>query len=211
MAMMQRMRVRWFGITLGVLGVLAFLPFPTHAAPMELDTDADGWSDVEEVRMGMNPESPDSDGDGYRDGVEIAHGYDPNDARPERLEKRIVITLATQQLEYSLGPYDLGAYVVSTGKRSTPTPKGTFQIATKQPRAWSSRAGLWMPFWMNFTGPRAPVGLYGIHELPEWRGGRKEGASHLGTPVSGGCVRLAVGAAKTLYDWAEVGTTVIIQ
>lgn len=52
---------------------------------------------------------------------------------------------------------------------------------------------------------------YGIHELPEWPNGVKEGTGHLGTAVSGGCVRLGIGPAKALYDWAEVGTEVEIR
>ena len=63
-----------------------------------------------------------------------------------------------------------------------------------------------MPYWMAFDNRG-----YGLHELPEWPGGYKEGASHLGHRVSHGCVRLGVGAAKKLYDWAEVGTLVIVQ
>ena len=59
---------------------------------------------------------------------------------------------------------------------------------------------------MPFIGTK-----YGLHELPEWPGGKKEGEDHLGTPVSGGCIRLGVGAAKELYEWADVGTEVIIS
>jgi hypothetical protein len=66
---------------------------------------------------------------------------------------------------------------------------------------------LYMPYWMAIT----PDGKYGIHELPEWPGGYKEGANHLGRPVSHGCVRLGVGAAKTVYEWASEGTTVVVH
>lgn len=100
----------------------------------------------------------------------------------------------------------LDVYLVSSGKRGMDTPRGTFTIQNKTPRAWSKTYGLFMPSWMAIT----PGGKYGIHELPEWPGGYKEGASHLGTPVSHGCVRLGVGAAKRVFDWAEVGTTVVI-
>jgi lipoprotein-anchoring transpeptidase ErfK/SrfK len=63
-----------------------------------------------------------------------------------------------------------------------------------------------MPFWMAV----AADGKFGIHELPEWPGGYKEGANHLGIPVSHGCIRLGVGPAKQVYDWTEVGTPVVI-
>jgi lipoprotein-anchoring transpeptidase ErfK/SrfK len=63
-----------------------------------------------------------------------------------------------------------------------------------------------MPFWIGIKGTRM-----GIHELPEWPNGYKEGAAHIGTPVSHGCIRLGVEAAKIVYDWADVGTKVIIK
>lgn len=100
----------------------------------------------------------------------------------------------------------VGQYKVSTGKSSMPTPYGTFSILNKSPRAYSSKYGLYMPYWMAFTGAG-----HGIHELPEWPGGAKEGAGHLGIRVSHGCVRLGVGAAAAVYGWTPIGTTVFVH
>lgn len=175
------------------------------------DADGDGLTDEQEQRYGTDPMNGDTDGDSYPDGVEIRHGYDPKNSVPKKLPKRIEVDRKQQLLRYAVGSYVLGEHRVSTGKRSTPTPKGTFRIASKNNRAWSNRANLWMPKWMNFTGPGAPPGRFGIHELPEWRSGKKEGENHLGHPVSGGCIRLGVGPAKDLYAWADVGTTVVVQ
>ncbi len=100
----------------------------------------------------------------------------------------------------------LNSYLVSSGKVGMNTPIGAHQIYNKHPRPWSSQYGLYMPNWMAIT----PDGLYGIHELPEWPSGYKEGKDHLGTPVSHGCVRLGVGPSQSVYDWAEIGTPVIV-
>lgn len=97
------------------------------------------------------------------------------------------------------------AYTVSTGKWSTPTPVGTRTIESKDIRAYSAPYNLYMPYWNSIGGG------YGIHELPEWANGTKEGESHLGTPVSHGCIRLGVGAAEFVYNWAPVGTPVYIH
>ncbi|MCF7860138.1 thrombospondin type 3 repeat-containing protein [Patescibacteria group bacterium] len=44
-----------------------------------IDSDFDGLSDYEEVRVyGTNPLNPDTDGDGYTDGDEVKNGYNPN-------------------------------------------------------------------------------------------------------------------------------------
>ncbi len=65
------------------------------------------------------------------------------------------------------------------------TPVGNFKVIAKAKRPWSKKYGLYMPWFIQFT-----YDGHGIHELPEWPGGYKEGASHLGIPVSHGCVRL---------------------
>jgi len=68
---------------------------------------------------------------------------------------------------------------------------------------------LWMPYWL---------GIYwvggienGIHGLPVQDSGTKLWEGYLGRRVSFGCVILADDAAKTIFDWAEIGTEVIIQ
>ncbi|HWQ59821.1 MAG TPA: L,D-transpeptidase family protein [Candidatus Fimivivens sp.] len=101
----------------------------------------------------------------------------------------------------------LDAYPISTGKSGMETPEGQFQIRNKADKPWSAAYGLYMPYWMALV----PDGKFGIHELPEWPGGYKEGANHLGIPVSHGCVRLGVGAAKRVYEWAEIGMSVIVR
>jgi lipoprotein-anchoring transpeptidase ErfK/SrfK len=180
---------------------------PSGRSGQATDADGDGLADKLEQAFGSNPAIADTDGDGYTDGVEVNAGYSPTSIESTKLPKSIQITLSTQELAYYLNDVELGRFSISSGKKGTPTPVGEFKIYSKHPRAWSNRAKLWMPNWMAFY----PTGLYGIHELPEWPGGKKEGADHLGTPASGGCVRLGVGPAKLLYDWAPVGTRVVVR
>ncbi len=170
-----------------------------------VDTDHDGLTDKQELLLGTDPKNPDTDGDGFPDGLEVQNGFSPTSTSRLHLEKEILISLKTQTLEQALGGVAYSSYRVSTGKPGMRTPTGTFHVLSKNPRAWSKSAGLWMPWWMEFTARGN-----GIHELPEWPGGKKEGANHLGIPVSHGCVRLGVGPAKKLYAWAPIGTKVII-
>ncbi|MBU2028512.1 L,D-transpeptidase, partial [Patescibacteria group bacterium] len=120
--------------------------------------------------------------------------------------KYIDINLAVQILSTFENGKIIDSFLVSSGKRGMETPKGQYAIRNKTPRAWSKVYGLYMPFWMAIV----PDGKFGMHELPEWPGGYKEGANHLGIPVSHGCVRLGVGPAKTVYDWAEIGTPIVV-
>ncbi len=209
-----------------------------HTNPALTDTDGDGFADGDEVRHGYSPHvagnakmtqtdfdndklndakelqfktdlgNPDTDGDGYEDGDEINHGYDPANRQDalKKLSKTIEINLKQQRMKKILGGVTLAEYPISTGKWKTPTPKGTFAVRNKTPRAWSKAYGLYMPWWMAFTYQG-----HGIHELPEWPNGYKEGQNHLGTPVSHGCVRLGVGPAKEMYDWASIGTPVVVR
>jgi len=120
--------------------------------------------------------------------------------------KYIDINLKQQIMTLFENGRAIDAYVISSGKRGMDTPTGQFAVQNKSPRPWSRQYGLYMPYWQAIT----PDGKYGIHELPEWPGGYKEGANHLGTPVSHGCVRLGIGAAERVYAWSDIGTPIII-
>ena len=172
----------------------------------ESDPDGDGLSDRMELNFHTDLTDPDTDGDGFKDGEEINGAYDPlNPESAAKLTKKIEINTGQEQkLYYFLGDVRMGEFTISSGKASMPTPKGNFKIDGKALKAWSSY-GLWMPYWMSLKN-----GYFGIHELPVWPNGAKEGENHLGIPVSHGCIRLGVGSAKFLYDWAPIGTTVKI-
>lgn len=189
-----------------IIVILTLFQVQPVLAVDKVDSDKDGLSDDLELLFHSDPLNPDSDGDGFTDGLEVQKGYSPTSTVKIKLTKKIEINTAKQELSYYLSDVKLGTFPVSTGKKSTPTPKGIFFVKNKAPRAWSKPYGLWMPYWLGMDR-----GRFGIHELPEWPGGKKEGANHLGTPVSHGCIRLGVGAAKIIYNWAEIGTTVIIK
>ena len=120
--------------------------------------------------------------------------------------KYIDINLSAQVLSIFENGKLLDSFMVSTGKRGMDTPKMETKIYNKFPRAYSKAYGLYMPYWMAI----ASDGKFGIHELPEWPSGYKEGANHLGIPVSHGCVRLGGGSAARVYNFAEIGTPVVI-
>lgn len=188
---------------------MSFLALPAQATTSTqeiIDTDQDGLVDELELRFGSDPAQKDTDGDSFEDGLEVQNAYSPTSTAPTRLEKSIFIKLKTQTLEKRVNGIAINAYKISSGRPGSPTPTGEFRVLNKHPRGWSRIAKLWMPYWMAFT-----TRGHGLHELPEWPGGKKEGANHLGKPVSGGCVRMGVGTAKEMYDWAPIGTRIIIE
>lgn len=46
-------------------------------ADIERDSDGDGWTDIEERRLGLDPNNPDTDGDEIPDGKDICPNYAP--------------------------------------------------------------------------------------------------------------------------------------
>ncbi len=57
-------------------------------------------------------------------------------------------------------------------------------------------------------GPKG--GRIGFHEIPTRRGVPLQSERQLGQPLSGGCVRQSTADAQWMWNWAGVGTTVVV-
>lgn len=128
----------------------------------------------------------------------------------------IDINLTKQRLFIMNGETKLAEYLISSGKRGTPTPSGVFYIKNKISLAQSRLfPGIWMEKWNALA--RTPDGGgyqgYGLHRVPcfDSQCNSREPASHLGRPVSHGCVRIEDAGADWVYDNAPVGTPVNIH
>lgn len=119
--------------------------------------------------------------------------------------KYIDVSIAHQVMTLFENGVEKQQFLISSGKNGMPTPFGTFAVQRKEENHWSAKYKLWMPYSLNITG-----GYY-IHELPYWPNGYREGENHLGVRVSHGCVRLGIGPAKYVFDWAPVGTPIYIH
>ncbi len=184
-----------------------YSPFNVAQVKIEKsDVDKDGLSDYYELKFKTDPLNPDTDGDGYKDGLEIDQAHNPLSSSTEKMVRSIQIDLKKQKLAYLIGGQIWKEYPVSTGKVSMPTPTGTYKIINKSAKAWSKAYQLWMPYWLGLDR-----GEFGIHELPLWPSGYREGANHLGKPVSHGCIRLGIGPAEYLFTRVDVGTEVTIK
>ena len=127
----------------------------------------------------------------------------------------IWIHLATQQLiAYQDGCPWLGTQV-TTGRPALPTDRGTFRIFYKAPAykmisPWPKGSPFWYPdAWvydaMEFVGD----GTF-IHNA-DWQPDDTYGpGSEYGPYASHGCVHVPDAALAKLYDWAQLGATVIV-
>ncbi len=124
--------------------------------------------------------------------------------------KKIVVSLEEQRVRvYEHGQliYD---WPVSTGLPDSPTQRGVFQVLDKHEKAYASQWDLWMPYFITVYSAGGGV-ENGFHELPILANGQRLWEGALGHPASFGCIILGIPAAQTLYEWAEIGTVVVIQ
>ncbi len=130
-------------------------------------------------------------------------------AAPAAGPKRIVVDLSEQHLYAYQGDALVYSFVVSTGRRGAGTRTGTFRVLDKIPSAYSSAWNLRMPYWLGIYWAGASEN--GIHALPILANGQRLWAGYLGTPISFGCIVLGTQEARLLYEWADIGTPVVIR
>jgi len=112
----------------------------------------------------------------------------------------IEIRLRSQRLLAWQGNQLIYAVVVSTGKSATPTPTGIFAIQVKYPTARMRGEDYNVPdvpHVMYYSGNYAIHGAY-------WH-------RSFGIPISHGCTNVAPDHAAWLYQWASVGTPVVVR
>ncbi len=113
--------------------------------------------------------------------------------------KKAVIDLKTQQMacweQRESKSYYICSYPISSGMPGHESPRGQFKIHAKELESYSITYKAPLPYCCWFSGY-----IYGIHVgiLP-------------GYPASHGCIRLSRKNAQKFYNWANIGTVVIIK
>jgi hypothetical protein len=100
------------------------------------------------------------------------------------------------------------SYLVS-GRYRTPA-AGTYSVYSKSRKAFAGHDGITMDNMVRFA--RSGSGLaIGFHGIPRYSDGRPmQTEDDLGGFRSAGCVRQSDTDAALLYDWAPIGTTVVV-
>jgi lipoprotein-anchoring transpeptidase ErfK/SrfK len=141
----------------------------------------------------------------YKDIVMIARSDILGQSTASSGEKRIEVSLSEQRLYMKEGDRIVGSFLISSGKW-TPTPKGEWRIWTKL--RYTRMKGGSKSLGTFYDLPNVPYTMYynqgyGIHGA-YWH-------SNFGQPMSHGCINMKPEEAGIVYNWASVGTRVIIR
>ncbi|MEM9214921.1 MAG: L,D-transpeptidase [Cyanobacteria bacterium P01_F01_bin.150] len=120
-------------------------------------------------------------------------------------QRWLEVDLSKQRLIAWEGNTQVYAVVISAGTEFDPTLPGSFTIQSKHESARMRGEGYDgstydiadVPFTMYYDGNYAIHGAY-WHE-------------NFGTPVSRGCINVAVNHAEWFFSWASVGTPVVVH
>jgi lipoprotein-anchoring transpeptidase ErfK/SrfK len=134
-----------------------------------------------------------------------------NSQAPIKSGKVIVVNKTNQYMKVYNDGVLLRESKVTTGRTNWPTDTGTYSILTKERdrRLQGSGQGatwnVFVKYWMLFNGPEEE----GIHDA-SWRNGNFGGPDFV-TNGSRGCVNTPDEMMIWLFDWANIGTPVVIQ
>lgn len=98
---------------------------------------------------------------------------------------------------------------ISTGLELTPTPRGTFTVYKKTPSRYMQGPLPNLKDRQVYDLPGVPWNLYFTHGGAVIHGAYWHNS--FGSPYSHGCVNVEPDLARKLYDWAPLGTKVIVK
>lgn len=142
----------------------------------------------------------------------------PKQCASNSLDQLIIVSVGERHLwacQHHKVVYDAPVVTGMEGYPSTLTPRGTYQISSKQTEtkltgsdaagSWDVNVHYWMPFLQNQHG------IYGFHDAT-WRSNGDFGSVDPNSKnASHGCVELPLNASHWLYDWAPAGTKVVVK
>jgi len=126
--------------------------------------------------------------------------------------KRITVSLGSQMMWAYENDALKWQWPVSTGRLSSPTTTGVFQIQSHELDAYAPDWDLNMPHFMGIYRPVPDSDVMnGFHGFPSRGGAQVVWTDSLGQQVTYGCILVSSDNAALLYDWAEDGTIVVVR
>lgn len=142
----------------------------------------------------------------------------PNPCQGNNLSQLVIVSISLRHMwacDLSSDEYNSPVITGMDFLAADLTPTGTYHIYAKETDVYlkgSDSTGSWddyVYYWMPFLDNQ--YGAYGFHDAT-WRAANAFGnISPNSNQASHGCVEMPLAAAKWLYNWSVIGTTVTIE
>lgn len=190
-----------------VLGGVGLLPSDPPVRQVAFEADRS-------PSTGTGPGSADHEPRPVTRAADSVREHDPDTPGEEVLAadsgegRRVVFDISAQRV-WLVGAEDRvrRTYLVS-GSVTDNLQAGEYDVYSRSARAWGIDDSGTMRFMVRFAhGDHAAIGF---HDIPVKDGERVQTRAELGSPRSHGCIRQARPDAKALWDFAPVGTPVVV-
>ncbi len=124
--------------------------------------------------------------------------------------RRVVYSESRQRVWLVADNDEVEASYAVSGSASDNLDPGTFEVYSRSEHAASFDGASTMDYFVRFT--KGPTGAaIGFHDIPVLHSGELiQTVDELGTPLSHGCIRQAREDAVALWEFAPIGTTVVV-
>jgi hypothetical protein len=123
--------------------------------------------------------------------------------------KRIVFSESRQRVWLVTGKKHVERTYLVSGSLYDNLDPGTFSVYSRSQQAWGVDDSGSMKFFVRFTEGDNGAAI-GFHDIPIKDGAVVQSEAKLGTPTSHGCIRQRRPDAIALWDFAPLGTTVVV-
>ena len=140
--------------------------------------------------------------------ADLAPAVDPTLPADSGTGKRIVFSEGRQQVWLVSEDDEVERTYLASGSLYDNLDPGTYSVYSKSEQAYGIDDSGTMKYFVRFTqGNSAAIGF---HDIPIADGKPVQTRAELGTPQSHGCIRQARPDAIALWDFAPIGTTVVV-
>jgi hypothetical protein len=201
-------------------GVLPSGGDPSYAASGSASTSTDGaaavLSGAESARAQRSPDEAADPAGGVVVGTVETDGSDSADEPSETdLElpadsgegRRVVFDEGTQRVWLVKADDSVERTYLVSGSLYDNLDPGTYAVYSRDKKAWGIDGSELRRMVRFTTGAEAAIGF---HNIPLLDGERVQTRDELGTPLSHGCIRQKQPDAKALWDFAPLGTAVVV-
>jgi lipoprotein-anchoring transpeptidase ErfK/SrfK len=123
--------------------------------------------------------------------------------------KRVVFSQSRQRVWLVSGGRHVERTYLVSGSLTDNLDPGTYSVYSRSEQAWGIDDSGTMRYFVRFTQGDTGAAI-GFHDIPIDEGRRVQSLAELGTPQSHGCIRQKRSDAVELWEFAPLGTTVVV-